>query len=113
MKLHGSILVSALVLGLSAGIGGAALADQYSGTTSSGRSAGQTLDDATITSKVKTALLADPEVKGLKIDVDTRKGEVTLSGTVDSQRQVDRATEIATATEGVRKVSTRLDIERN
>src|SRR5215203_7021399 len=45
-----------------------------------GKTVGETIDDATITTRVKTALLNDPAVGGLKIDVDTFKGVVTLSG---------------------------------
>ena len=44
-----------------------------------GKSVGETIDDATITTRVKTALLNDPDVGGLRIDVDTFKGVVTLS----------------------------------
>ena len=45
-----------------------------------GKSVDETIDDATITTRVKTSLLNDPEVGGLRIDVDTFKGVVTLSG---------------------------------
>ena len=45
-----------------------------------GKSVGETIDDATITASVKTSLLNDPQVGGLRIDVDTFKGVVTLSG---------------------------------
>ena len=51
-----------------------------------GKSVGETVDDATITTQVKTALLNDPAVGGLKIDVDTFKGVVTLSGAVKTRR---------------------------
>jgi osmotically-inducible protein OsmY len=46
--------------------------------TACGKSVGETVDDATITTRVKTALLNDPDVGGLRIDVDTFKGVVTL-----------------------------------
>lgn len=42
------------------------------------------LDDTTITTRVKTAMLNDPAVGGLRIDVDTFRGAVTLSGRVKS-----------------------------
>ena len=45
-----------------------------------GKSVGETIDDATLTTRVKTSLLNDPVVGGLRIDVDTFKGVVTLSG---------------------------------
>ena len=50
-----------------------------------GKSVGETVDDATITTRVKTSLLNDPDVGGLRIDVDTFKGVVTLSGAVKTQ----------------------------
>jgi hyperosmotically inducible periplasmic protein len=68
------------------------------------RSLGEHIDDATITAAVKTRLLDDPLVKGLKIDVDTREGVVFLTGSVGSQKESDRAVEIARATEHVKDV---------
>ena len=59
--------------------------------------AGTEIDDSAITTKVKSALLADDIVKGLDIQVETSKGEVQLSGFVDSQDQIDRAVTIAKA----------------
>ena len=61
--------------------------------TGCGKTVGETIDDATITTRVKTALLNDPGVGGLRIDVDTFKGVVTLSGR-DKTRQ-DEATAVA------------------
>ena len=66
--------------------------------------AGTEFDDSAITTKVKSALLADDIVKGLDIQVETSKGEVQLSGFVDSQDQIDRAVTIAKGEEGVKNV---------
>ena len=44
-----------------------------------GKTVGEMIDDATITARVKTALLNDPQVAGMKIDVDTTQGVVTMS----------------------------------
>lgn len=65
------------------------------------RSVGTTIDDTGITTRVKAAFVADPDIKSLDITVETRKGEVQLSGFVDSQRQIDRATDIARRVDGV------------
>ena len=65
---------------------------------------GDGIDDAWITSKVKTQLLADAAVKGTQIDVDTKANVVTLTGTVESQAAKDAAIRIATGTSGVQKV---------
>ena len=72
---------------------------------------GTTIDDTTITTKVKAALLADDQVKGTDIEVETRKGEVQLSGYVDSQAQVDRAIEITRGIEGVKNVDNKMTVK--
>ena len=69
-----------------------------------GRTLGEHIDDGAITAQVKSRLLDDPQVKGSKIDVDTREGVVFLTGTVRSQAEGDRAVEIARNTEHVRDV---------
>ncbi|MGZ8273820.1 MAG: BON domain-containing protein [Burkholderiaceae bacterium] len=66
------------------------------------------VDDAAITTKVKAALLADDQVKGTQINVDTNSGAVSLTGTVDSQAQVARALEIAKGVSGVQRVDNKL-----
>lgn len=65
---------------------------------------GAVVADAAITSAVKAKLLADTTVKGLKIDVDTDGGTVTLNGTVSSRAEADRAMMLARNTEGVKRV---------
>lgn len=69
-----------------------------------GRTVGQTLDDAGITAKVKASLLASPDVKGTDVNVNTEKGVVQLSGSLDAQSQIDRAVQIARGVEGVKQV---------
>jgi len=73
------------------------------------RSAGQTVDDASITAAVKTKLLADTKVGGLKIDVDTRNGVVYLTGDhMKSQAEIDQAVKLAKETSGVKSVESKL-----
>lgn len=60
--------------------------------------------DTNITAKIKTKLLADPEVGGLAIDVDTVNGKVTLTGTAKTQAQKNEAGKLAKNTEGVTSV---------
>jgi hyperosmotically inducible protein len=74
------------------------------------RSAGQTVDDAGVTAKVKAALLAESGVDGMKINVDTFNGRVTLKGEVPNQGQIDRATQVAKGVEGVKEVDNRLTV---
>jgi hyperosmotically inducible protein len=66
----------------------------------------QPVGDTWITTKVKTSLLADDDVAGLQIDVDTVNGVVTLTGDVASQAQVEEARRIASEIEGVTDVDT-------
>lgn len=80
------------------------------GTAACGKTVGDTIDDATITGRVKTALLNDPEVAGLKIDVDTFKGVVTLSGAVKTQAEANKAMTIARQTPGVSDVKSTLQV---
>ena len=62
---------------------------------------GTQIDDTVVTTKVKSALLGDQDVKGFDVKVETRKGMVQLSGFVDNQPQADRAISLARAVEGV------------
>ena len=66
----------------------------------------QPVDDTWITTKVKASLLADEDVAGLQIDVETVNGVVTLSGDVASQAQIDEAKRITADIEGVTDVNT-------
>lgn len=72
---------------------------------------GATVTDASITTAVKTRLLADSKVGGLKIDVDTTSHVVTLSGPVHSAAEKAEAVRLARTTKGVNKVVDKLTIE--
>lgn len=72
--------------------------------TPAGRSAGAVVDDASITTQIKTSLLADQVMNGIAVSISTFKGEVTLTGAVNSQEQIKKAGEIAASTRGVTKV---------
>ena len=76
-----------------------------------GKSTGETIDDATITTRVKTSLLNDPLVGGLRIDVDTFKGVVTLSGAVKSAAEQNQAIALARKITGVTDVKSTLQIQ--
>lgn len=73
--------------------------------------AGDKIDDAALTTKVKTALMAEPGLRSLEINVDTRDNIVTLNGTVDSQEKKQRAMQIAQRVEGVKSVSDNLVVK--
>jgi hyperosmotically inducible protein len=75
-----------------------------------GEKASQAMDDTKITAAVKAKILTEPGLKVLKIDVDTKDGFVTLSGSADSDQDVQKATQIASAIQGVKSVDNRLAI---
>jgi hyperosmotically inducible protein len=60
--------------------------------------------DAVLTAAVKGKLLADTTVAGLKIDVDTDAGVVTLNGSAKTRAEADRAVLLARTTDGVKNV---------
>ncbi len=73
---------------------------------------GGKIDDATVTGRVKSALLADPGIKSLDISVVTFKGEVQLAGFVNSQAQIDQAAQLARAAEGATGLKNELKVKQ-
>ena len=104
MKLTQAICAASAVLAL--GLAGCA------SDSSKSQGVGEYASDAGLTAKVKTALVAEPGLKALQINVDTADGVVTLSGTVDSPTNVDRATQVAQAVQGVKSVDNRLTVKQ-
>lgn len=68
------------------------------------RTGGEVVSDASITTKVKSALLAEKDVNSFDIKVETFNGTVQLSGFVDSQWQIDKAVQVAAGVNGVKTV---------
>lgn len=101
----------ALLVGALAAFGVAGCASwhdhAHTASTAEHRGPTQTVSDAAITAKVKTAMAADATVKAANIDVDTVRGVVSLNGTVKDATERDRALEIA------RNVSGVLDVRDN
>lgn len=75
-----------------------------------GKTVSEAIDDTTITTRVKTAMLNDPAVGGLRIDVDTFKSIVTLTGRVKSQAEHDQAVALARRVNGVSEVKDSLQV---
>ena len=73
-------------------------------------STGEFIDDSAITSKVKTALLADKRVSGMDVSVETFKGRVLLSGYVRSPEERQTPEPIARSTSGVKDVNNRIAV---
>ena len=75
------------------------------------KSTSDTIDDGTITARVKTAFINDPVVGAARIDVETFKGVVTLSGRVKSKDEEAKAISLARTLKGVTDVKSTLQIQ--
>jgi hypothetical protein len=76
-----------------------------------GRKVANKADDATTTSTIKMKFASDKVVDAFDINVDTKQGHVTLTGTVNSKAEADKAVAIAKGVEGVKSVTPRLTIK--
>ena len=74
-------------------------------------SVGTQIDDTVITTKGKTALLGDADVKSFDLKVETRKGAVQLSGFVDNQAQIERAVSVTRGVAGVASVENNISLK--
>jgi osmotically-inducible protein OsmY len=80
-------------------------------TSMTGQTAGQYVDDSTITASVKAKLTAEKAANFTRINVDTTNRVVSLTGIVESPEQKTRAQQIATEVGGVRRVDNNLQIQ--
>jgi hyperosmotically inducible protein len=103
-RIENIILSTALASVLAITVVGCGKAVDSAGVAPPSVSVGTEIDDSVVTSSVKAALLADADIKSFDFKVETRKGEVLLSGFVDNQAQLDRATSAAHAVSGVKSV---------
>lgn len=79
--------------------------------TQTSESTGQYVDNSAITTKVKAAIFNDPMLKTMQISVESFKGEVQLSGFVNSPESARKAGEIARSVEGVVSVKNDLIVK--
>jgi osmotically-inducible protein OsmY len=77
---------------------------------STAQPAGESVDDAVVTAKVKAKLVDDEVTKAYQINVETFKGTVQLTGSVDSAEARSRATELARDVGGVKDVKNSLQV---
>lgn len=80
---------------------------------SKARSAGERIDDARIITVIKAKLVLDRELSALAINVDSKDGQVTLTGTVDSPEHVARAMALVLDTDGVVHATAQLKVAPN
>jgi hyperosmotically inducible protein len=79
--------------------------------STTGKTAGQTLDDASITAAVHSKLTSDRLSNFSRIDVDTERGVVTLNGVVRTADQKMRVSQLTREVTGVRTVNNNLQIQ--
>ncbi len=72
---------------------------------------GTEIDDSILTTRIKSALLEDADIKSFEFQVETRKGEVMLSGFVDNAVQMERAVTLTRAIEGVKAVDNKVSLK--
>jgi hyperosmotically inducible protein len=99
-QLFRSMLVLVMVVAVTAGC-----------TSMTGKTAGENVDDASITASVKSKLAAEKVATLTKVDVDTNKGTVYLTGNVENAAIKARATDLARQVAGVREVVNNLKIQ--
>ena len=80
-------------------------------TSTTGKSAGTNVDDATITASVKSKLVADKASNLTRVDVDTNNATIYLNGVVDSAEQKARAEQLAWQAKGVKSVVNNLQVQ--
>ena len=81
-------------------------------TSLTGQTAGQYVDDTTITASVKAKLVADKAANFTRVDVDTTNNVVSLNGIVESPDQKMRAEQLAVQVAGVQRVENNLQIQK-
>ena len=79
--------------------------------TSTRQSTGEYIDDAAITTKVKSDLVANQDVSGLRIHVKTVNGVVYLTGSTETRQEANKAAEIAKDVAGVKAVENNIQIK--
>lgn len=98
-------LLTALVIG----VGG--LTTVACTPTRTHESAGEYSQDALVTTRVKAALVKEPNLKSMSISVDTFRGTVQLSGFVDNATQIARAVSVTRGVDGVEAVKNDLHVK--
>jgi hyperosmotically inducible periplasmic protein len=89
----------------------AEMKDAQQATKDAAAQAGAAAKDATTTTRINVVLVADDQLKALKINVDTKDGKVVLTGTAPDAGSRDRATGLVKAVDGVVDVDNRLTVQ--
>lgn len=98
-SLLGAVLAAALLVGAGCA------------PTQTRQSTGEYMDDSALTARVKTALVNEPGVKSMAINVEAFRGTVSLSGFVDSAEMAQKAVTAAEKVPGVRSVKNDMQVK--
>jgi hyperosmotically inducible protein len=90
-----------------------AMNDAQNSASRAADATGQVSTDMAITAKVNAALAVDDQLKATQINVDTREGQVTLTGQAPDAQSRERATTLVSAVDGVKQVNNQLVVNRN
>lgn len=80
-------------------------------STANKEGTGEYIDDSVVTTKVISAIFADPDLKSAEISVETFKGVVQLSGFVSKEASISKAGAVASGVEGVTSVKNNLHLK--
>ena len=105
------VLVSAIAGVMLVYVAGCSKTVDGTGEAAAPTTVGTEIDDSVVTTRVKSALLEDADIKSYDLKVETRKGEVMLSGFVDNVTQMERAATVARAIPGVKGIDNKMTIK--
>ena len=112
MKTHAKVLFLSTALLTTLMLAGCNKPEDSTSAITADSSISDNIKDGEVTTKVKTALLLDKAVKGFDITVVTTKGDVKLTGVVDTQAQMDQVEKIVRGIEGVHSVHDELSLTK-
>ena len=108
----GMLVLSTALAGLFTGFFvGCSQSSDTAGAPPPSTTIGTEIDDSVVSTRVKSALLADPDIKGFDFKIATSKGAVQISGFVDNQSQLERALVVVHAVEGVKSVDNKVSLK--
>src|SRR5512136_1679731 len=79
--------------------------------STTGRTAGELVDDTTIANTIRAKIIGDKELSILKINTDVFNGNVTLLGVVPNKQAEEKLLSIAHGVKGVKSVTSKLTIQ--
>lgn len=100
-----------LIAAIALGTGTAFATMAYAADDKPKQSVGEYASDTAVTTKVKAAIVAEKELSALDVAVETNNGVVTLTGTVGTGAQADKAAMVTRGVEGVKQVKNNLKVD--